>query len=426
MSDHNRSDHEASRQSVNLPAAQIARRRDRAILRVCQMATRHLQHGRLRLTLPSGESAFIGHAGATGARDSHITLTNFKVFRKALQRGSIGFAEAYMAGDLQTNDLGDVFRFFLANKTDLNAAGRGHFKVRLPDKIWHWRRDNTRTGSQRNIAAHYDLGNAFYAPWLDASMTYSSALYATPDQTLEAAQADKLDMIIAALKLQPGQHVLEIGCGWGALSERIAQAGCRVTAVTVSAEQLAYAQQRIAAAGLADTTEIRFQDYRDITGEFDRIVSIEMIEAVGEAHWPSYFATLQRCLKPGGHAIIQSITIDEAQFAAYRAKADFIQRYIFPGGMLPTPTLLKEHARLNGLTTRCVKTFGLSYAATLRAWRSRFEAAWPSLVPLGFDDRFRRMWLYYLSYCEVGFEQAATDVGLYHFAKPAVARTTRA
>jgi cyclopropane-fatty-acyl-phospholipid synthase len=410
------SENNAVGRRVDLPEPHLARRRDRVILSACRRATRDLVNGRLRLTMPSGESTVLGRGGSDQTVAA-VSLTNFRVFWKALRRGSIGFAEAYMAGDINTPDLGNVFRFFLANKSDLNAAGRGHFKVRLGDKLWHKRRDNSRTGSRRNIAAHYDLGNAFYAPWLDASMTYSSAIYAVANETLEAAQNRKLDAIVAALDLQPGMRVLEVGCGWGALAERIARAGAHVTAITVSAEQLAYAKARIADSGLRDRAAIEFCDYRDVQGSFDRIVSIEMVEAVGEAHWPTYFGMLHDRLKPGGHAVLQAITIHPDRFEAYRAKADFIQRYIFPGGMLPTPEGLGKQASAAKLGFSTIQTFGQGYAHTLAAWRERFEAAWPALSPLGFDERFRRMWLYYLIYCEVGFEQGATDVGLYKFAR---------
>jgi cyclopropane-fatty-acyl-phospholipid synthase len=249
-------------------------------------------------------------------------------------------------------------------------------------------------------------------------MTYSSAIYTAPNQTLEAAQANKLDRIIAALDLKPGMRVLEIGCGWGALAERIAHTGCHVTGITVSDEQFAYAKARMVASGVADRVDIQHRDYRDIAGRYDRIVSIEMIEAVGEAHWPSYFGTLAAHLEPGGHAVLQAITIEEASFEAYRAKADFIQRYIFPGGMLLTPTHMTAQSQAVGLSFATIETFGKSYAATLRAWRDRFDAAWPTLTQQGFDERFRRMWLYYLTYCEVGFDQGATDVGLYRIQKP--------
>jgi cyclopropane-fatty-acyl-phospholipid synthase len=397
----------------------IGRQRDRVILVACRAATRHVRTGRLRLTLPSGETATLGSDRLDDSQpDASLTLLKFRAFFKALSRGSIGFADAYMAGDIVTPDLGAVFRFFLANKSQLDAAGRGQFKVRRPDFSWHRRRDNSRDGSRRNIAAHYDLGNAFYAPWLDASMTYSSALFSAKGQSLEAAQAAKLDRIVEALEVRPGMRVLEIGCGWGALAERLARAACHVTAVTVSQEQHAYATRRIADAGLSDLVEIRFQDYRDIEGRFDRVVSIEMIEAVGEAHWPTYFATIADRLDRGGSAILQAITIDERAFDAYRAKADFIQRFVFPGGMLLTPTHIGQQSVRVGLSADTVLRFGPSYAETLRHWRTRFEAAWPELSQLGFDERFRRMWLYYLIYCETGFDNGRTDVGLYRLAKP--------
>jgi cyclopropane-fatty-acyl-phospholipid synthase len=409
------SDNDAVQRGLSFVLPVAARRRDRLILRVCQAATRHVRSGSITLTLPSGEMARLGQN--QGGPEAALTFTNLKIFWKALRRGSIGFAEAYMAGDVTSPDLGRVFRFFLANKSALNSAGRGHFRVRLQDKIWHRLRNNTRTGSRRNIAAHYDLGNAFYTPWLDASMTYSSALYVEPKQNLEAAQQHKLDAIVAALDIKPGQRVLEIGCGWGALSERLAREGCHVTAVTVSEEQLAFARARISDAGLADRAQIEFCDYRDLQGQYDRIVSIEMIEAVGEKHWPSYFAALSRHLVPGGHAIIQAITISPEIFANYRAKADFIQRFIFPGGMLPTEAEMAGHGDAAGLRYAALRTFGDSYAETLRAWRVRFDAAWPALTRLGFDERFRRMWIYYLSYCEAGFDHGSTNVGLYRFDK---------
>ena len=411
------SENDAVEHRAGLRIPTLAQRRDRAILAVCRAATRRLRHGRLRLTLPSGESALLGGGRLSGNEDAAVKLENFKVFRKSLGRGSIGFAEAYMAGDIATPDLGRVFRFYLANYDDLHAAGRGQFKVRISDKFWHKRRDNSRAGAKRNIAAHYDLGNAFYAPWLDPSMTYSGAIYAAPNDTLDTAQARKLDAIVAALDLQPGMRVLEIGCGWGALAERIARAGCHVTAITVSDEQLDFARQRIADAGIADRADVSFCDYRDVAGQFDRVVSIEMVEAVGEAHWSNYFRVVHDRLAPGGHAVIQAITLREDRFETYRAKADFIQRYIFPGGMLPTPRILNAQGVLAGLEFATLQTFGASYATTLVAWRERFEAAWPALARLGFDDRFRRMWIYYLTYCEVGFATGVTNVGLYRLSR---------
>jgi cyclopropane-fatty-acyl-phospholipid synthase len=403
---------------LDAPATSTARtwktQRDAFILSCCRRALRDIDAGRITLTMPSGLQATLGQGGV----HADLKLRTFAVFWSALRRGSLGLAEAYMTGDVETDDLGAVFRFFIDNKARLDEAGRRRFRVRVPDRVAHRLRRNTRTGSRRNIRAHYDLGNAFYAPWLDASMTYSSAVYSATATTLEAAQEEKYRRIFSALDLKPGMRLLEIGCGWGALAERAAKHGVHVTAITISQEQLAYAQKRVAMAGLSDAVDVRFCDYRDITGQYDRIVSIEMIEAVGEEHWPDYFTTLSDRLETGGHAVVQAITIAETAFDVYRRKADFIQRYIFPGGMLPTPRRLMEHAHTVNLDYAEIETFGPSYARTLIDWRARFSAAWPALQTLGFDERFRRMWMYYLTYCEAGFERGAIDVGLYRFRKP--------
>jgi cyclopropane-fatty-acyl-phospholipid synthase len=418
---------ETAGRRIDLRPKALTRALDRVILGVCRATLARVDGGLLHLSMPSGERAAVGHHHPDAARahdaprapDPVLAFANYGVFWKSLRRGSIGFADAYMDGDVDTPDLAAVFRWFIENQPRLTRAGRGHFKVRARDKSWHAGRDNTRDGSRANIAAHYDLGNTFYAPWLDPSMTYSSAIYAGPNEDLEQAQSNKLDAIVAALDLRPGLRVLEIGCGWGALAERIARTGAHVTGITVSAEQLRWAQRRIADAGLDAQADIRFQDYRDVTGTFDRIVSIEMIEAVGEAHWPTYFRTLHDRLAPGGHAIVQAITIAPERFDHYRSKPDFIQRYIFPGGMLPTEAVLAAQAAAVDLGFTPVRRFGQSYVRTLAAWRERFELAWPTLAAQGFDERFRRMWRYYLVYCEVGFALGATDVGLYRFARTA-------
>jgi cyclopropane-fatty-acyl-phospholipid synthase len=411
------SDHDALTSPLR-PLPPTGSRLDGLILAACMAATRRVSAGRLRLTLPSGASAILGSAGPL---EAELSLRNYRLFTNALRRGSIGVAESYMAGDFETRDLAALFHFFIANRPALDEAGRGHFRVRMPDTRWHRRRDNSRRGSERNIAAHYDLGNAFYAAWLDASMTYSSALYVGDGQSLEDAQKAKLDRIVEALALEPGMRVLEVGCGWGTLAVRLAAAGANVTAITISRAQLEHAERAAATAGVADRLDLRFCDYRDIAGSYDRIVSVEMIEAVGEAHWPSYFAMLRDRLAPTGHCVIQAITIAEANFERYRAKADFIQRYVFPGGMLPTERALERHAHAAALAYAPVLRFGRSYARTLVEWRRRFEAAWPQLAEMGFDERFRRMWLYYLTYCEVGFERATIDVGLYRLAHPPAA-----
>jgi len=389
----------------------LAAIRDTLILKAMHATLRGKVKGRMRLTLPSGRSTILG-SGADG-HQADLTMGNFALARRAIRRGTLGFAESFIEEDIETEDLGNVFRFFLDNFDELDRAGRGWFRVRISDRIAHYRRRNTRSGSRRNIAAHYDLGNAFYAPWLDTTMTYSSALFETPQQSLEDAQRTKYESILEALDLRPGMHVLEIGCGWGQMAEMLARKGVHVTALTLSREQLRFTRDRIEAAGLSGLVDVRFEDYRDVSGKFDRIVSIEMIEAVGESHWPIYFRTLRDRLKPGGHAVLQAITIDEGSFETYRRNPDFIQRYIFPGGMLPSVTAMQSNAAANDCEVETLRRFGADYAATLRIWHDRFRAAWPQLLSQGFDERFRRTWEYYLIYCEVGFERGLIDVGHY-------------
>jgi cyclopropane-fatty-acyl-phospholipid synthase len=409
-------ENDATQPPLLAPARSLRDLRDDLYLRIAGAWIAPAATGRVRLTLPSGRSGVLGQGGEIEAA---LDLKSFRLLWAAIRRGTIGVGESYMAGDWDSPDTVQLFRFFLDNKAALARTSRGLFRVRRPDKIFHRARANTRTGSRRNIAEHYDLGNDFYAHWLDPSMTYSSAMYVEPGQSLEAAQAEKYARITAALELKPGMRVLEIGCGWGAMAEVVARAGAQVTAITVSEAQLAYTRTRIRDAGLEDKVEARFCDYRDIGGTYDRIVSVEMIEAVGEEHWPDYFAALAARLAPGGHAVIQSINIAEDAFEIYRRKADFIQRYIFPGGMLPTKSHIGEQARAAGLEAATITCFGQSYAVTLQEWRRRFDEAWPRIAELGFDERFRRMWRYYLMYCEAGFERGVIDVGLYRLSKPA-------
>ncbi len=371
--------------------------------------------GRLHVTMPSGASAFIGGKRAGG--EASLVFKSYDVFWQSLRRGTIGFAESYMAGAVETSDLVALFRFFLDNKGALKSAGGGHFRVRAADRMFHGARANTRDGAKRNIAAHYDLGNAFYGCWLDASMTYSSALYTRPDMTLEAAQQAKIGLILDALELAPGHKLLEIGCGWGAFAAAAIGRGAFVTGLTLSNAQRVAAQARLDGNGLGAQADIRIEDYRDAQGTFERIASIEMIEAVGEENWPGYFAAMHDRLAPGGVAVIQAIVIDPAIYSGYRAKADFIQRYIFPGGMLPTEQHISEHAAAAGLAYERVATFGASYALTLAEWRQRFDTHWPVIEAMGFDARFRRMWTYYLTYCQAGFERGSIDVGVYRLRK---------
>lgn len=367
--------------------------------------------GGITLTLPSGRQHRIGFERPGVHCD--LALRSYKPVLAGMRRGAIGFAESYMAGELESSDITAVLRFYLRNREALNRAARPVFFKSIGDRLFHLLRANTRAGARRNIRAHYDLGNDFYGLWLDSTMSYSSAFYGTGAVSLEDAQIAKYELVLGALDLTRSSRILEIGCGWGGFAEVAADKGHQVTGLTISQEQLDYARRR-----LGERAEIRFQDYRDTPEQFDAIASIEMIEAVGEANWPTYFKVLHDRLKPGGSAAVQAITIDRHLYDGYRRKADFIQRYIFPGGMLPTKCILAEQARRAGLAFQAVECFGRDYARTLALWRERFEAAWPAVAQLGFDERFRRRWHYYLSYCEAGFTEGSIDVGVYRFHRP--------
>ena len=373
--------------------------------------------GSLELTLPSGQMVMIG--GQNPGEKADLKLRNFSVVWAGIRRAQLGFFERYLAGDVESRDPTAFFRFYLQNRDGLDSAGKGIFFASIVDKLWHKKRDNSKDGSKDNIAAHYDLGNAFYRLWLDDTMTYSSAIFDGKANSLEAAQRLKYAHVLEAAEVKPGSKVLEIGCGWGGFAEEAAKLGANVHGITLSKEQLAFAQQRLADANLSDKAKLHFEDYRDTKGEFDAVASIEMIEAVGEPHWPIYFKTLFNRLKPGGAAAIQGITILESNYDTYRNGVDFIQRYVFPGGMLLTKDIMREQSQKAGLLLEKIESFGLSYAETLRQWRVRFEAAWPKIMPLGFDERFRKLWTLYLCYCEAGFAEGLIDVGIYKIRKPA-------
>jgi cyclopropane-fatty-acyl-phospholipid synthase len=364
--------------------------------------------GGMTLTLPSGRQHRIGFQKPGIHCD--LVLRNYRPVFSAMRRGAVGFGESVMAGDVESSDITSVLRFYLKNREALNRAARSVFFKSLGDRLFHLLRQNTRAGARRNISAHYDLGNDFYAHWLDETMSYSSGFFGSGAETLQASQIAKYDLVVDALGLDSPSRILEIGCGWGGFAEVAANRGHHVTGLTISREQLEFARGR-----LGDRAEIRFQDYRDTKEQYDAIASIEMIEAVGEANWPTYFKVLHDRLKPGGSAAVQAITIDRALYDGYRRKADFIQRYNFPGGMLPTKCILAEQAERAGLTFEPVQVFGHDYAQTLALWRERFEAAWPDIATLGFDEKFRRRWTYYLSYCEAGFREGSIDVGIYRF-----------
>lgn len=371
-----------------------------------------LEYGTLSLMLPSGQELQFGEA-APGEPRAEVRLNSLKPLSRLLRSGSVGWAESYMAGEWDSPDLTALIRWGAGNEHQMTEIVNGRPILNLFNRLIHRARSNTRSGSRKNIAYHYDLGNDFYQLWLDPSMTYSSALY---DKTndLHEAQLIKYRRICQMLKIQPGESVLEIGCGWGGFAELAAsEFGARVTGITLSKEQLAFAKQRIERSGLSQRVEFHLIDYRDISGQYDHVVSIEMFEAVGEEHWPTYFNQVKQLLKPGASALLQIITIANERFDSYRKAADFIQKYIFPGGMLPSPEALEREFARAGLRFDDSLFFGKDYARTLANWRHAFLAQWPRIQAQGFDERFRRMWLYYLCYCEGGFEEQSIDVGLF-------------
>jgi cyclopropane-fatty-acyl-phospholipid synthase len=371
-----------------------------------------LRTGSLTIVMPDGQS--VSHRTGQPGPDGVLVLHRYTALRRLAFGGDVGFAEAYIKGEWSSPDLSALIELVARNGSEIVDRLTGSFPSKLVNWMSHRLRANTKAGAKRNIEFHYDLGNTFYREWLCSRMIYSSGLYAEEGDTLERAQERKLDAVTAALDLAPGDKVLEIGCGWGALAVRLAgEHGVRVTGVTLSPSQLAEAWQVAQAAGVWSSTDLLLQDYRDIVGKFDRIVSIEMIEAVGEQFLPSYFQTLAKRLAPGGRIVVQSITIAEERFESYRANPDFIQRYIFPGGFLPTKTLMRQRLEEAGLKLVTAQTFGPSYGRTLRDWRLRFEAAWPDIQRMGYSEAFRRMWIYYLGYCEAGFKAGALDVGIY-------------
>ncbi|MBU1333816.1 MAG: class I SAM-dependent methyltransferase [Devosia sp.] len=377
-----------------------------------------VKHGAVTVILPNGRTRTVGDP-STGEH-SVLRLNNFRVITEAMQRGTVGFAAAYMNGDIEVDDLTALFRFFLQNRDTFDQANPGFFRKAAGDLHYHLSRRNTLEGSKKNIAEHYDLGNDFYGQWLDPSMTYSSAVFTSGDQSLEEAQLVKYRRVADMAGVTPGSSVLEIGCGWGGFAETVARDyKAHLRGITLSAEQLKFGQERLARQGLDEFATLVFEDYRHTEGQFDHIGSIEMIEAVGEDNWPSYFQTVHDRLKPGGTAAIQAITINEADFEGYKSGPDFIQRYIFPGGMLLTKTVMQEFGEKYGLVLENVETFRLSYARTLKLWRERFLERWPMIAPLGYDEEFKRKWVYYLSYCEAGFTEGSIDVGIYQYRKPA-------
>lgn len=376
-----------------------------------------LKYGSLSITIPDGRTFRI--TGSEPGPDADVTIHDWKFAQKALASGDVGVGEAFMAGYWTSSDVTTFLELFCINREATMVSLRGRPVMRLLLGLQHWLNTNTRKGSKRNISAHYDLGNAFYREWLDPSMTYSSALFDETTNNLEQAQRLKYASLAREADIQPGHTVLEIGCGWGGFAEFAARdIGAQVKALTISREQYDYARKRIFEAGLNEKVDVQFQDYRDETGKYDRIASIEMFEAVGQKYWPTYFQTLSSCLKPGGKAGLQIITIQDRMFDDYTKTTDFIQKYVFPGGMLPPPGKLRDIGARLGLDLDRQKVFGQDYARTLAEWRDRFREAWPRIGPMGFDDRFKRLWEFYLHYCEAGFRSGNIDVRQMVFIKP--------
>lgn len=371
-----------------------------------------LQGGALAVELPDGGRLRVGQ----GALEAHFRVRDVAAFELALTRGDIGLAEAWMRGAWETDDLTRLLRLLARNRISLGDAVYGRWFDVLGYRLWHVLRANTRGGARRNIEAHYDLGNDFYALWLDPSMTYSAAVFEPDEVSLELAQRQKYRRILRQLDARPGQTILEVGCGWGGFARVAAREfGCRVLGVTLSPAQLAYAQARAGDEGLEAALDFALCDYRDVRGRYDHVVSIEMIEAVGERYWPTYFAQLAARLRPGGRCVVQAITIADALFPRYRRSPDFIQRYVFPGGMLPSPGAIAAHAQRAGLAIKDDFAFGADYARTLAHWHERFLAELPRVRALGYPERFVRMWRFYLAYCEAGFAEGDIDVHHYTF-----------
>ena len=388
-----------------------------AAARTALKLLQRLSHGTLMVQLPDGSTHCLGNGELPHAA---ITLKNWNACAAALKSGDIGFAESYIAGDWTTPSLTDLLKVFISNRKDVEDVIYGSWAGRLLYRIKHLLNRNTKTNSQKNIHAHYDLGNAFYELWLDGTMNYSSAWFdGDRSRPMREAQHAKVRRALRMAGVQPGHRVLEIGCGWGALAEMATtEFGASLTGVTLSTEQLAFARERMTRVGAQERADLRLQDYRDIQdGPYDAICSIEMVEAVGREYWPTYFQSVSRLLKPGARACVQSIVIDDALFDRYIASTDFIQQYIFPGGCLPCPREFRAQANAAGLTVVDEFAFGADYAETLRRWRDSFLAARGQVLQLGFDERFIRIWEFYLAYCEAAFAMANIDVVQYTLQK---------
>ncbi len=368
-----------------------------------------MNSGRLDFALPDGR--IFRAEGKNAGPVAQVDIHNPEVFARLIREGDLGFSDAYLEHWWSTPDLQAFMDWVHADNDDLYDGFPGMGLVRFYEKLRFWLQSNSKRQARKNISHHYDLGNDFYGLWLDETMTYSSALFTTGQESLEAAQIAKYASMVDQMGVKEGDHVLEIGCGWGGFAEYAAkERGLKVTGLTISKEQLEYSKKRIESKGLQDKVNIKLQDYRDEKGRYDGIASIEMFEAVGQKYWPVYFETIKNCLHPGRQATLQIITVQDARWEVYQRGVDFIQKYIFPGGMLPSPNALKAEVQNAGLSVVKSKEFGQSYSQTLRRWHDVFNAKWDQAAALGFDDRFRRMWNFYLTSCAATFESGNCDV----------------
>ena len=380
--------------------------------------TQKINNGRVDFKLDDGR-IFRAEGDAPGPV-CQIDIHDDGVFARLIREGQLGFCDAYLEGQWSTPDLQAFMDAIHADNNEVFDGFPGQWLVQLYERVRFWFQRNTKDQAKKNISYHYDLGNDFYGLWLDDTMTYSSAIFESGQESLEAAQTAKYKSMVDQMNVQPGDHVLEIGCGWGGFAEYAAkERGLKVTCLTISQEQFNYAVDRIEKAGLSDMVEFKLQDYRDETGTYDGIASIEMFEAVGEKYWPAYFATVRDRLKPGRQATLQIITVTHDRWEIYRNSVDFIQKYIFPGGMLPSPVVLREQVEKQGLNVLKSVEFGESYSQTCRRWHDTFNEKWDQVQAMGFDDRFRRMWNFYLTSCAATFRFKNCDVTQITIGRPA-------
>ena len=377
-----------------------------------------LRKGRVDVILPDGR-----HFRAEGAEPGYVAevhVHNPDLFARTVREGDLGFSEAYLDGWWTTPDLLAVMDFMHDDADHIYDGFPAQRLVQIYERLRFWMQRNSKKQARKNISYHYDLGNDFYSLWLDDTMTYSSAIFETGQESTEAAQTAKYASMIDQMGAKAGDHVLEIGCGWGGFAEYAAkERGIKVTGLTISKEQHDFAVARMERAGIADMVEIKMQDYRDEKGRYDGIASIEMFEAVGEQYWPAYFKTVRDCLKPGKNATLQIITVKDERFESYRKTVDFIQKYIFPGGMLPSPSVLRQQVEQAGMSVKGSIEFGKSYSLTLRRWHETFNEKWDQVAAMGFDARFKRMWDFYLTSCAATFDSRNCDVTQITVTRPA-------